>query len=645
MFVAFWLQLDAPFWAGTSAAIVCQPQLGASLRKGWFRMIGTVVGAVMIVVLTALFPQDRVGFFLFFALWTGLCAFVATTLRNFASYAASLAGYTAMIIAAGSLGATGGPSSGIFMLAVWRASEICIGIVCAGIVHSATDSGDAQHRLAESFADLAAGIAVRFSAMLALAKPDLPDIQGERREFLRRVIALDPMIDNALGESSRVHYHASTLQQAVLGLFRAIDGWRATAIHLSRLSDRICHDGAGIILSSLPIELRGVLQTAPAARWTADPSRLRDACDQAVHTLCTLSVDTPSLRLLADETAKVLAGLSQVADALALLSGAPFRVPAIATRFQLSAPDMLPALVNAVRSFLIIGAVELFWIVTAWPSGAAAIEFVAISLLLISPQGDQAFVGAVIFGLGGVAGVIGTAIIKFALLPLFHSFPAFCFALGVFLVPAGFAMLRIRNPAARVFLTAGITVFMPLLSPTNQMSYNTLSFYNVALAFLASVSLVPLAIRLLPPISPAVRARRLLTLALRGLRRFATGEHLPAPDVWYGRVYSQLAALPESAEPQERSQLLGALSASSDILLLRQMAAPLQIHEELDTAFSAIARGNTELARTRLACLDRQLASDGGHPIALLQRARARIVALSETLVQYSRFFDAGVPA
>ncbi|MFZ2104841.1 MAG: FUSC family protein, partial [Roseiarcus sp.] len=49
LYIAFWLQLDNPFWAGTSAAIVCQPQLGAALRKGWFRMIGTVIGATMIV--------------------------------------------------------------------------------------------------------------------------------------------------------------------------------------------------------------------------------------------------------------------------------------------------------------------------------------------------------------------------------------------------------------------------------------------------------------------------------------------------------------------------------------------------------------------------------------------------------------------
>src|SRR6516165_4413350 len=86
LFVAFRLQLDDPFWAGTSAAIVCQPQLGASLRKGWFRMIGTVLGATMIVVLTAFFPQDRIAYLGLLALWCSICAFGATVLRNFASY-------------------------------------------------------------------------------------------------------------------------------------------------------------------------------------------------------------------------------------------------------------------------------------------------------------------------------------------------------------------------------------------------------------------------------------------------------------------------------------------------------------------------------------------------------------------------------
>ncbi len=62
LYVAFWLELDNAHGAGTSAAIVCQPSLGASLRRALFRMIGTVAGAVAIVVTTACFPRNRIGF-------------------------------------------------------------------------------------------------------------------------------------------------------------------------------------------------------------------------------------------------------------------------------------------------------------------------------------------------------------------------------------------------------------------------------------------------------------------------------------------------------------------------------------------------------------------------------------------------------
>ncbi len=97
-------------------------------------MIGAVIGAVAIVVLTTCFPQDRALLLGGLALWGAACASVATLLRKFASYSAALAGYTAAIIAADTLGATGGASTEVFMLAVWRASEICIGIMCAAVL-------------------------------------------------------------------------------------------------------------------------------------------------------------------------------------------------------------------------------------------------------------------------------------------------------------------------------------------------------------------------------------------------------------------------------------------------------------------------------------------------------------------------------
>src|ERR1700686_5773992 len=83
LYIGFWLELDNAYWAGTSAAIVCQPRLGASLRKGWFRMIGTLVGAVFILILTACFPQQRLGFVLILAHWVGASALIATLFRNF----------------------------------------------------------------------------------------------------------------------------------------------------------------------------------------------------------------------------------------------------------------------------------------------------------------------------------------------------------------------------------------------------------------------------------------------------------------------------------------------------------------------------------------------------------------------------------
>src|SRR6201995_5757698 len=153
LFVAFRLELDNPFWAGPSAAIVCQPQLGASLRKGWFRMLGTLVGATMSVVLTACFAQDRILFLAGLAVWGAACSVVAVLLRNFASYAASLAGYTTAIIAGDLLGTVGGvDANAAFLLAVTRATEICLGIACAGIVLAATDLGGARRRLAGLFA-------------------------------------------------------------------------------------------------------------------------------------------------------------------------------------------------------------------------------------------------------------------------------------------------------------------------------------------------------------------------------------------------------------------------------------------------------------------------------------------------------------
>jgi uncharacterized membrane protein YccC len=639
LYVAFWLELDNPFWAGTTAAIVCQPHLGASLRKGWYRMIGTVVGAVAIVVLSACFPQNRAALLVSLALWGAACALVATLLRNFSAYSAALAGYTAAIIASDQLGAVGGLNGQAFMLAVDRASEICIGIVCAGIVLAGTDLGGDRRRLATLFAAISAEIASRFAGTLAIAGAEFENTQTVRRELVRRVIALDPVIDEALGESSQLRYHSPVLQNALDGLVTALASWRTAAVVLARLPEHSARQEADAVLSRVPEELRlGPEQDGPT-RWLADPARLLQACEAAVRRLVALPAAVPSLRLLADQAAEALAGLSQALNGLALLVADPARAVARSRGSRrLRIPDWLPPLANGGRAFVVIGAAELFWIATAWPGGANAITFAAIIVILFAPRADQAYTTAIGFMIGAILTVAIAATLKFAVLPNVETFAGFSLIIGFVLVPVGALLALQWQPA---IFTGIVTAFVPLLAPTNPMSYDTQQFYNSALAIVAGVGAGALSFRLLPPLSPAFRTRRLLALTLRDLRGLATGPIPDTPKDWKQRMDARFALLPDQAQPLQRSQLMAAFSVGTGIIQLRRIGRRLDLSPGLGAALEAFASGNSAMATAKLADLETVLTS---RPGAAALRARGLILAISTALAQHSSYFDAGMP-
>jgi uncharacterized membrane protein YccC len=639
LYVAFWLELDNAYWAANTAAIVCQPHLGASLRKGWYRMIGTVIGAVAIVVMTAFFPQDRAFFLVSLALWGAGCALVATLLRNFAAYAAALAGYTAAIIASDQLGATGGLNGQAFMLAVDRASEICIGIVCAGIVLAGTDLGGARRRLAMLFASLSAEIARRFTGTLVVAGANFEDTQEIRRELVRRVIALDPVIDEALGESSQLRYHSPVLQNAVAGLFAVVAGWRTAAVLLARSSEERARREADAVLPEVPEPLRARPEQEEATRWVADPTRLLQACDAAARRLLALPAGAPSLRLLADQTSQALTGISQALNGLTLLVADPAR-PVARDRGirRLRIPDWLPPLVNAGRAFVVIGVVALFWIVTEWPNGAVAMTFAAIIVILFAPRADQAYTTAIGFMIGSIVTVVIAAILNFAILPNVETFATFALIIGFVLVPVGTFLALRWQPA---IFTGIVTPFIPVLAPANPMSYDTQQFYNASLAIVAGVGAGAFSFRLLPPLSPAFRTRRLLALTLRDLRRLSTGRIPNRLTDWEGRMYGRFAVLPDQAQPLQRSQLTAAFSVGTQIIQLRHTCRRFDFSESLDEALEGMAKGDCAMVATRLTNLDQALGSRPGLGQEVL-RARGLILAISQALTQHSAYFDAG---
>jgi uncharacterized membrane protein YccC len=639
LYVAFWLQLDNAYWAGTSAAVVCQPSLGASLRKAWFRMIGTMIGAVVIVVLTACFPQDRTGFLLGLALWGGACALVATLLRNFAGYAAALAGLTAAVIASDELGAVGGANSDVFMFAVARASEICVGIICAGVILASTDFGDARHRLAAQLATISAEIVAGLTGTFLLVGPEQSQTRPVRRDLIRRVTALDAAIDEALGESSDLRPHSPALEAAMGGLFAALSGWRTAAVHLElQRSDRGWTE-ADVVLENIPPELHSVSAPERSTDWTVEPANGRKACAAAVRALTGLAAGTPSLRLLADSAAKALIGVRRALDGSLLLVEPARNIPRPRSAW-FGVPDFLPALVNGVRAFVAISAVELFWVVTAWPNGAQTIVFAAIAVIVFAPKADQAYTITVSFIMGASIAAALAAIVKFAVLPGVVTFGGFALAIGLVLVPTGIFMVQWQAP----MFTAMIVTFVPLLAPANQMNYDTLQFYNGALAIVAGVGAAALAFRLLPPSSPSLRTRRLLALTLRDVRRLTTAPIPRTANQWEARIYGRLSALPEQAEPLQRAQLLAALSVGTEIIRLRRVASRFGLRAELDAALDALARGDSRAAIERLARYDRKLAGfPGTRPGARVRlRARGSILVMIEAHAQHRAYFDSG---
>jgi len=448
------------------------------------------------------------------------------------------------------------------------------------------------------------------------------------------VIALDPVIDQSLGESSQLRYYSSLLQHAYDALFVTAAAWRSAAVVLSGLPQARAAEEAGAVLARVPTELQPSLEPSVAARWVESPETLGATCDATYRELRALPAQTPSSRLLADQTAAFYAALSRILAGLTLLvAHSPRSIRDTGGARHPRIADWLPALVNGGRAFVTIGGVMLFWIVTQWPSGALAITFTAVGVILLAPRADQAYAAAMLFMVGTLVATACAAIIAFAVLPRMVGFAEFCLAIGLVLVPAG---AGVAQPYGAVIFTAAAANFIPVLAPANQMSYDTISFYNNALAIVAGLGVAAFSFTLLPPLSPAYRTRRLLTAALRDLRRLILRPRAGTVEDCEARGYGRLSALPDQATPLQRAQLVAILTVGAQIIELRRNMSTSGA-SDLDAALVALVRQGVTPAVDRLAALD--LALSAVETLTAL-RARAGILEISEAFTQHAPYFS-----
>jgi uncharacterized membrane protein YccC len=211
----------------------------------------------------------------------------------------------------------------------------------------------------------------------------------------------------------------------------------------------------------------------------------------------------------------------------------------------------------------------------------------------------------------------------------------FAVVLGVVLVPVGAMIARPWNAALFVPVTAN---FIPMLSPANQMSYNTIEFYNTALAILAGCAAGAMSFRLIPPLSPRLRSQRLLALSLRDLRRLATDSSWRQRS-WDDQLYSRIAALPDDAEPRQRAVLVTALTVGSSIISLQQTAPQLGFAVEFDAALRHFNSGDCSATMAQLEAADRKLANDDDLAV---MRARGQLLAIRDALCDHRVYFETG---
>ena len=85
--VAYYLNLDEPYWAMTSAAVVSFPTVGGVISKSLGRVAGSLLGATAALIIAEHTLNDPWLFLLSMAAWLGFCTWACAHFTNNVAYA------------------------------------------------------------------------------------------------------------------------------------------------------------------------------------------------------------------------------------------------------------------------------------------------------------------------------------------------------------------------------------------------------------------------------------------------------------------------------------------------------------------------------------------------------------------------------
>jgi uncharacterized membrane protein YccC len=505
LWLAFVLQLDAPYWAMTSAAVVSFPTVGGVISKSLGRVVGSLIGAMAAVVITGLGISDPWLFSFLIALWLGLCTYISNLYQNNVSYAFALAGYTAAIIAFSCVNVV--DPQHIFDIAQARVSEVIIGILCGGLMMMILPSTSDSETLLQSLRKTQTRL-LEHAQLLWLGEAN-PDARSAHEGLIGQILTMNVLRIQAVWSHHRLRRHNKLLNFLLHRQLRVIS--------LISSQRRMLHNwpeqpaGIQALLASLLTELgkpvcdkyRIARLLAPFVPTAGGDYRQRTFWLRLRH-FCWSYL----------ECQRWLSRLEQYDDRE---WPAPPRHTSLTSHI-----DSYETAYNGGRTFLCVLLGCAFWINSQWDSGSSALTMIAICCVLYSAtpapaQGANTMLKAILL-LSLICFVV-----KFGLMIRIDDFWLFC----ALLFPALLTMQLFKQQQAKQAVLWGqlIVLLGSFLAITNPPSYDYSLFINTSISQVLGVMAAGLAFQILRPSSDRRKSRRII----RALRRHFMDQLEPAP--------------------------------------------------------------------------------------------------------------------
>ena len=591
LYLSFLFQIDEPLWAGLTVWQGIQPAPGMAISRGFWRIVGVLIGAVMGVVLTALFSQAPELFVLSFALWVGICTVGATLLTNFRGFAAVSAG---LICAVVSLEAYGIPNQ-VFDIAMARSAAAIIGIACSIFVTTIFAPHRAQALLMKSIRQAISDVTRRVAFPLEGA---LADRFALGPSMVGTLVKLETLTEFAEKESAAGRNCASRARRLVAHLFAAITAKRALEAYLGRTG--LLQDSGTVALyregmnlfEQVPTILKEGRDTEIAGMTRAYLQRIREhrpdgplGEEQAI-----------SSQLVHDRLAELALHFEQAIALWFDIQDGGRRGPVFSLNFH---RDRQAALINGLRSFLVIFLGGIFWIESQWSSGIYfLIPMVIVSSIFAAAPYPEA--AAFNFTKGVGCGIIAAYICTYHFLVYTTGFIPFAVSNALFLIPA--AMIQLNPKYTAVGLAFGTFYFLTG-SPSNPMVFDPATFFDNALAYFTGAFVATRAFRLFMPPDPR-RAQSYVVSRMRdGLKEMAERKPIPTYPDWQTRNFDRVYRLCDPANPSAvkiktfdwYEGSLGTMHLGNEVLRLRHLLEESALPERVAKLGQSVLRAFSKI--------------------------------------------------